>query len=195
MRAALDGAATGGAPAPAGRARYRMSNVDAALAGGLLTVDGATGDLVFRHPLVRSALLQSATPNERRAAHAELARLHREDIERQAAHPAKLLGAGLGRAAVAIGPAQIKGVKALPPAQPRAGFPVLGNPANRRRAVSLTAAQFRYGLGNALPPAVSDDLHARLTIPSPGRPLFQAAFANFARRSPAAVATDNTDRC
>ncbi|MFD8212595.1 alpha/beta hydrolase [Streptomyces sp. NPDC059697] len=106
----------------------------------------------------------------------------------------KLLGAGLGRAAVAIDPAQIKGVKALPPAQLRAGFPVLGNPANRRRAVSLTAAQFRYGFGNALEETESDDLYERLTIPSPGRPLFEAAFANFARRSPAAVATGNADR-
>lgn len=106
----------------------------------------------------------------------------------------KLLGAGLGRAAVAIDPAQIKGVKALPPAQLRAGFPVLGNPANRGRAVSLTAAQFRYGFGNALEQGESDDLYERLTIPSPGRPLFQAAFANFARRSPAAVATGNADR-
>jgi pimeloyl-ACP methyl ester carboxylesterase len=106
----------------------------------------------------------------------------------------KLLGVGLGRAAVAIDPAQIKGVKALPPAQLRAGFPVLGNPANRRRAVSLTAAQFRYGFGNALEETESDDLYERLTIPSPGRPLFEAAFANFARRSPAAVATGNADR-
>ncbi|GGN58028.1 LuxR family transcriptional regulator [Streptomyces albiflavescens] len=106
LLAALDGAGTGGAPSPAGRARYRMSNVDAALAGGLITVDGATGDLVFRHPLVRSAVLQSATPNERRAAHAELARLHREDIERHAAHlaaatvdPVEAVAAVLERAA------------------------------------------------------------------------------------------------
>ncbi|MEU2927196.1 alpha/beta hydrolase [Streptomyces sp. NPDC007251] len=106
----------------------------------------------------------------------------------------KLLGAGLARAAVAIDPAQIKGVKALPPAQLRAGFPVLGNPANRRRAVSLTAAQFAYGFGNALAREESDDLHARFTIPSPGRPLFEAALANFTRTSPAAVATGNTER-
>lgn len=106
----------------------------------------------------------------------------------------RLLGAGLGRAAVVIGPAQIKGVKALPLAQLRAGFPVLGNPANRRRAVSLTAAQFRYGFGNALPPAESDDLYERFTVPSPGRPLFEAAFANFSRNSSAAVATDNANR-
>ncbi|MFF7330223.1 alpha/beta fold hydrolase [Streptomyces sp. NPDC008150] len=106
----------------------------------------------------------------------------------------KLLGKGLARAAVAIDPAQIKGVKALPPAQLRSGFPVLGNPANRGRSVALTAAQFRYGFGNALEQAESDELFERHTIPSPGRPLFEAAFANFSRNSAAKVATDNADR-
>ncbi|MFD8212596.1 AAA family ATPase [Streptomyces sp. NPDC059697] len=89
LRAALDGVGTGASPSPADRARYRMSEVDGALAAGLLTPDAADGGragLVFRHPLVRSALLQSATPNERRAAHTALARLHRADIERHAAH-------------------------------------------------------------------------------------------------------------
>lgn len=106
----------------------------------------------------------------------------------------RLLGAGLGRAAVAIDPARIKGVKALPLAQLRAGLPVLGNSAGRRRAVSPTAVQFRYGFGNALPSAESDDLYERFTVPSPGRPLFEAAFADFSRNSSAAVATDNADR-
>ena len=106
----------------------------------------------------------------------------------------KLLGAGLARAAIAIDPAQIKGVRALPAAQLRAGLPVLGNPANRRRAVSLTPAQFAYGFGNALSREESDDLHARFTVPSPGRPLFEAAFANVTRTSPAAVATRNAAR-
>ncbi|MFE0920065.1 alpha/beta hydrolase [Streptomyces nigra] len=106
----------------------------------------------------------------------------------------KLLGKGLARAAIAVDPAQIKGVRALPPAQLRAGFPVLGNPANRKRSVSLTPAQFRFGFGNALEPAESDALHERFTIPSPGRPLFEAAFAAFTRHSPAEVATRNPDR-
>src|SRR6266542_761715 len=75
-----------------------------------------------------------------------------------------LLGRDLAAAAVAIDPAQIKGVRVLPPAQLRSAFPVLRNPANRNRAVSLTKAQFRD------------------------------AFANFARRSPAAVNTRNSDR-
>jgi non-heme chloroperoxidase len=106
----------------------------------------------------------------------------------------KLLGMGLGRAGVAIDPAQIKGVKPLPFAQLRSSFPVLGNPANRRRAVSLTAAQFRYGFGNAIPEQESRELYDRWTIPSPGRPLFEAALANFSKQSPAAVDTANTKR-
>ena len=106
----------------------------------------------------------------------------------------KLLGEGHGRAAVAIDPAQIKGVKPLPFAQLRSGFPVLGNPANRKRAVSLTAKQFRYGFGNAIPEEESARLYEEHTIPSPGRPLFEAAFANFTRNSPAAVNTNRTGR-
>lgn len=106
----------------------------------------------------------------------------------------KLLGMGYGRAAVAIDPAQIKGVKPLPLAQLRSGFPVLGNPANRKRAVSLTAAQFRFGFGNAISEKESNELYARWTIPSPGRPLFEAAFANFSSHSPAAVDTANATR-
>ncbi len=106
----------------------------------------------------------------------------------------KLLGQGLGRAGVAIDPAQIKGVKALPLAQLRSGSPVLGNPANRRRSVALTRAQFRYGFGNAISAQESDELFELWTIPSPGRPLFEAAFANFSRHSAAAVNTANPNR-
>jgi len=106
----------------------------------------------------------------------------------------KLLGEGLAAAAVAIDPAQIKGVLPLPLAQLRAGFPALGNPANRGRAVSLTAKEFRFGFGNALTEEESDELFEAWTIPSPARPLFQAAAANFSLHSPAAVKTDNQDR-
>lgn len=106
----------------------------------------------------------------------------------------KLLDLGYARAAVAIDPAQIKGVKALPWAQLRSGSPVLGNPANKKRAVSLTAKQFRYGFGNAVEAAESAWLFDRYTIPSPGRPLFEAASANFHRNSPAKVNTANSAR-
>lgn len=106
----------------------------------------------------------------------------------------KLLGQGIGAAGIAIDPAQIKGVLPLPLAQLRAGLPALGNPANLHRAVSLTREQFRFGFGNALPPEESDALYERWTIPSPARPLFQAAAANFVMHSQAAVDTANADR-
>lgn len=106
----------------------------------------------------------------------------------------KLLGQGVGRAAVAIDPAQIKGVLPLPLAQLRAALPALGNPANLHRSVSLTRKQFRFGFGNALSEAESDALFDKWAIPSPARPLFQAAAANFSIHSEAKVATDNQTR-
>ncbi len=106
----------------------------------------------------------------------------------------KLLGQGHGAAAVAIDPAQIKGVLPLPLAQLRAGLPGLGNPANLHKAVSLTRKEFRFGFGNALPEEESDALYDEWTIPSPARPLFQAAAANFVMHSQAKVNTENDTR-
>ncbi len=106
----------------------------------------------------------------------------------------KLLGEGLGRAAIAIDPAQIKGVLPLPLAQLRAGLPALGNPLNKHRAVALTAKEFRFGFGNALSEAESDDLFEKWTIPSPARGLFEVAFANFTFHSASKVNTDNESR-
>src|SRR4051794_18453803 len=106
----------------------------------------------------------------------------------------KLLGEGYGAAAVAIDPAQIKGVLPLPLAQLRSGLPALGNPANLHKAVSLTAKEFRFGFGNAITEDESDELHEKWTIPSPAKPLFQAAVANFSMHSPAKVKIDNADR-
>ncbi len=106
----------------------------------------------------------------------------------------KLLGQGYGAGAVAIDPAQIKGVLPLPLAQLRAGLPALGNPANRHKAVALTSKEFRFGFGNALTQEESDALFERWTIPSPARPLFEAAVANFSLHSPAKVDTENEER-
>jgi pimeloyl-ACP methyl ester carboxylesterase len=60
--------------------------------------------------------------------------------------------------------------------------------------VALTRKQFRYGFGNAVSEEESNDLYERWAIPSPGKPLFEVAFANFSPRSPAKVATDNATR-
>jgi len=106
----------------------------------------------------------------------------------------KLLGEDLGAAAVAIDAAQIKGVLPLPLSALRSTLPVFKNPANAHRAVSLTAEQFRYSFGNAVPAEESDALYERWAIPAPGKPLFEAASANFSPHSPAKVDTANSGR-
>jgi pimeloyl-ACP methyl ester carboxylesterase len=106
----------------------------------------------------------------------------------------KLLGRNLASAAVAIDPAPIKGVKPLPLSQLRSAFPVLGNPLNKGRAKGLTKEQWRYGFGNALTAAESDALWEKWAIPSPGKPLFEAAVANFSPSSPAKIDTANATR-
>lgn len=106
----------------------------------------------------------------------------------------KLLGEGIGRAAIAIDPAQIKGVFRLPLAQLRSGLPGLGNPMNVGKAVSLTKAQFRYGFGNAIEQAESDALFDKWCIPSPVRGLFEVAFANVTGNRASQVATGNGGR-
>ena len=55
-----------------------------AVAAGLVRVDG--GHVVFRHPLVRSSLVQMASPSERRHAHRCLAAALEDDPERRAWH-------------------------------------------------------------------------------------------------------------
>jgi pimeloyl-ACP methyl ester carboxylesterase len=101
----------------------------------------------------------------------------------------KLLGMGLASAAIALDPAQIRGVLPLPFAQLKSAFPVLGNPFNYKRAISQTPKQFRFGFGNAVSATESDALHAKYHIPAPGRPLFEAAFANFLPNTAAKVNT------
>src|SRR6266516_5962193 len=106
----------------------------------------------------------------------------------------RLLGQDLATAAVAIDAAPIKGVIFLTPSALRVASIALRKPANRTHAVSLTQEQFRYGFGNALPQQESDELYQRWTVPSPGKPLFEAARANCIPRSPAKVNTQNKTR-
>jgi pimeloyl-ACP methyl ester carboxylesterase len=89
-----------------------------------------------------------------------------------------LLSRGRGAVGVAIHPAPVKGVLRLPISALRASSPVLRNPANRRKTVALTPEQWHYAFCNTLPREESDELYHRYHVPAPGRPLFQAAFAN-----------------
>jgi pimeloyl-ACP methyl ester carboxylesterase len=102
----------------------------------------------------------------------------------------RLLAEGHARAAVAIDAAPVRGVLVLPPSSLRVAAVALRNPGNYRATVALTPAEFRYGFGNALPDAESAELYERWTIPSPGRPLFEAAGANVVPRSSARVDFD-----
>lgn len=106
----------------------------------------------------------------------------------------RLLGQDLAAAAVGLDAAPVKGVLYLPPSALRVAFVALRSPLNRNRAVALTRRQFRYGFGNAIPAEESDQLYDRWTIPSPGKPLFEAAFANFSPGSPAKVDSGNATR-
>jgi alpha-beta hydrolase superfamily lysophospholipase len=106
----------------------------------------------------------------------------------------RLLGENNAAAAVAIDPAPMKGVLFLPLSALRVASVALRNPANRNGAVSLNAGQFRYGFANAVSQSESDELFERWTIPSPGKPLFEAASANLMPHSPASVATGNPSR-
>jgi alpha-beta hydrolase superfamily lysophospholipase len=106
----------------------------------------------------------------------------------------KLAGMGASVAAIAIDPAPMKGVYVLPLSALRVASIALRNPANKHRAVSLTEDEFRYGFGNAITPEESNQLFEKWNIPSPGKPLFEAAAANFFPHSPAKVDAKKTDR-
>lgn len=106
----------------------------------------------------------------------------------------KLLGQGIGAAAVAIDAAQFKGVLPLPLSSLHATLPVFKNPGNKHHAVMLSADEFRYAFGNELSPEESDELWDAWVVPSPAKPLFQAAAANFSLHSEASVDTHNEHR-
>jgi pimeloyl-ACP methyl ester carboxylesterase len=89
-----------------------------------------------------------------------------------------LAGRGLAAVTVAIDPAPFRGVLPLPISALRSASPVIGNPANRGRAVPLTYEQFRYGFANAVSEDEAKELYNTYAVPAAGVPLFQAATAN-----------------
>jgi pimeloyl-ACP methyl ester carboxylesterase len=105
-----------------------------------------------------------------------------------------LLGRDFAAAAIAIDPAPFKGVPELPFSALKSSFPVLGNPLNFKRAVSLTEHQFRFGFTNAVPEQEAKELYAKFAMPGPGRPLFQAATATFNPNSATKINVANGNR-
>ena len=105
-----------------------------------------------------------------------------------------LAGRGLSAASVAIDPAPFRGVLPLPISALKSSSPVLGNPANRNRAVPLTYDQFRFAFANAVSDDEAKELYETFAVPASGAPLFQAATANLNPWTEAKVDSENPDR-
>jgi pimeloyl-ACP methyl ester carboxylesterase len=103
-------------------------------------------------------------------------------------------GRGLAAASVAIDPAPFRGVLPLPISALRSAWPVLGNPANRNRAVPLTYEQFRFAFANAVSEDEAHQLHETFAVPASGAPIFQAAAANLNPWTEAKVDSTNPSR-
>jgi non-heme chloroperoxidase len=102
---------------------------------------------------------------------------------------------GLSAASVAIDPGPFRGVLPLPFSALKSAAPVLRNPFNRGRAITLTFDQFKYGWTNAL-----DDeeeakrLYDEFHVAAPGVALMQMANANLNPFTEAKVDPKNPGR-
>jgi non-heme chloroperoxidase len=105
-----------------------------------------------------------------------------------------IAGRGLAKVSVAIDPAPFRGVLPLPLSALKSSRPVLGNPANRNRAVPLTYEQFRYAFANAVSEDEAKELFTTFAVPGSGVPIFQAATANLNPWTEAKVDTKNAER-
>ena len=104
------------------------------------------------------AVIRAARPGSRRSSATRSA----------GCSPRSSPGAGLAAASVAIDPAPFRGVLPLPISSLKSAFPVLGNPANRNRAVPLTYDQFRYGFANAVSEEEAKELYETYAVPRSG---------------------------
>ena len=105
-----------------------------------------------------------------------------------------IAGRGLSAATVAIDPGPFRGVLPLPLAALKSAAPVLRNPANRGKAVTLTFDQFKYGWANALGEEEAKGLYERYHVAASGIALNQMANANLNPFTEAKVDTKNPDR-
>ena len=105
-----------------------------------------------------------------------------------------IAGRGLSAATVAIDPGPFRGVLPLPVSALRSSMPVLGNPLNRGRAVTLTLDQFKYGWANALSDQEARQLYDTYHVAAPGVALIQMATANVNPWTDAKADTTNPER-
>jgi non-heme chloroperoxidase len=101
---------------------------------------------------------------------------------------------GLSAVTVAIDPGPFRGVLPLPVSALRAASPVLKNPLNRGKAITLTLDQFKYGWTNALTDEESKQLYQTYHVAAPGVALMQMANANINPWSEAKLDPKNPHR-
>jgi pimeloyl-ACP methyl ester carboxylesterase len=101
---------------------------------------------------------------------------------------------GLSAASVAIDPGPFRGVLPLPVSALRAALPVLKNPLNRGRAITLTFDQFKYGWANTLGEDEAKQLYETYHVAAPGVALMQMANANLNPWTEAKIDTKNPAR-
>ena len=101
---------------------------------------------------------------------------------------------GLSAASVAIDPGPFRGVLSLPLSALRSSAPVLRNPLNRGKAVTLTLDQFKYGWANALSDGEAKRLYDTYHVAAPGVALMQMANANLNPWTEAKVDPKNPNR-
>jgi pimeloyl-ACP methyl ester carboxylesterase len=101
---------------------------------------------------------------------------------------------GLSAATVAIAPGPFRGVLPIPISALRSVMPVLKNPLNRGRAITLSLDEFKYGWTNALGEGEAKRLYETYHVAAPGVALMQQANANLNPFTEAKLDPKNPER-
>ena len=105
-----------------------------------------------------------------------------------------IAGRGLSAATVAIDPGPFRGVLPVPFSSLKSAAPVLRNPLNRNRAMTLTLDQFKYGWANALSDEEAQEIYEKYHVAAPALALMQMVNANLNPGTEAKADTKNPER-
>ena len=100
----------------------------------------------------------------------------------------------LSAVTVAIAPGPFRGVLPVPISALKSAMPVLKNPLNRGRAVTLSVDEFKYGWTNALGEDEAKRLYETYHVAAPGVALMQQANANLNPFTEAKLDPKNPER-
>jgi pimeloyl-ACP methyl ester carboxylesterase len=101
---------------------------------------------------------------------------------------------GLSAATVGVDSGPFRGVLPLPLSALKSASPVLKNPLNKGKAITLTLDQFKYGWANALDDEQAERLYEEFHVAAPGVALMQMANANLNPFTEAKLDPKNPER-